>query len=446
MARDPSAASALRRAAIDAVGGLESEASLELLTRLAGGSDSFEIRAAAVNAAAAIAPRRAAGPAADLLAQLPPGAHPSAVLQGLLAQRGGPPALAAALAGKSLPADVAKLAVRTVQTSNQPSADLIAALRAAGKLEVAALAWTPQLAQELVAAVASAGDAARGEEIYRRAELQCVKCHAIAGAGGQVGPDLVSIGATAPVDYLVESMLAPNAKIKENYHSKLIATRDGRVITGIPIRESREELVVRDAEDREIVIPVASIEEKRDGRSLMPDGAADQMTRAELIDLLRFLSELGKVGEFAVGNAQLARRWETLQWTQEANRRLNRTSHDTAATDDPALTWLPAFSKVSGHLPLEGLPRFQPHRETAPTSFVRCRLEVTTPGAVRLELNDTNGLSMWLDGKPWRVEPQLEIELARGRHTLTFDLNHERRKEPLRVELLESAAQAQFVP
>ena len=49
------------------------------------------------------------------------------------------------------------------------------------------------------------------------------------GAGGKIGPDLTSIGASAPPDYLVESLLYPNAKIKEGYHSVLIATKDGKV-------------------------------------------------------------------------------------------------------------------------------------------------------------------------------------------------------------------------
>jgi hypothetical protein len=53
------------------------------------------------------------------------------------------------------------------------------------------------------------------------------------------------------------------------------------------------EIVLRGAEDREITIPVNAIEEKQDGRSLMPDGSVDQLTQRDLVDLVRFLSELG---------------------------------------------------------------------------------------------------------------------------------------------------------
>jgi putative heme-binding domain-containing protein len=60
-------------------------------------------------------------------------------------------------------------------------------------------------------------------------DMACVTCHAIGGVGGKVGPDYTSIGGSAPVDYLVESMLFPNRKIKEGYHSVLIETRRPRI-------------------------------------------------------------------------------------------------------------------------------------------------------------------------------------------------------------------------
>ena len=49
------------------------------------------------------------------------------------------------------------------------------------------------------------GDPSRGEEIYRRAQLGCVTCHAIGGAGGKVGPELTSLGASAPLDYIMRA-------------------------------------------------------------------------------------------------------------------------------------------------------------------------------------------------------------------------------------------------
>ena len=43
------------------------------------------------------------------------------------------------------------------------------------------------------------------------------------------------------MDYLIESILQPNAKIKENYHS-LVVVADGRITSGIKARETDKEL------------------------------------------------------------------------------------------------------------------------------------------------------------------------------------------------------------
>ncbi len=77
-------------------------------------------------------------------------------------------------------------------------------------------------------------------------------------------------------------------------------------------RESPKEIVLKDALRDEIVIAAADIEEKRIGGSLMPDGLDQSLTDAELADLFRFLSELGKPGPFGVTHRAFARRWQTL--------------------------------------------------------------------------------------------------------------------------------------
>ena len=74
-------------------------------------------------------------------------------------------------------------------TSGRPEPKLVEALTKAGKLD-AARTMTAAERAALLADVASQGDPARGEAIFRREAMQCLKCHAIAGAGGQVGPGL----------------------------------------------------------------------------------------------------------------------------------------------------------------------------------------------------------------------------------------------------------------
>src|SRR5262249_60074360 len=116
------------------------------------------------------------------------------------------------------------------------------------------------------------GARARGGGACRRKDQTCLQCHAIAGSGGQVGPGLESIGASAPVDYLIESLLQPNKAVKEGYHAVTVTALEGRVLTGIKVRETKTELVLRTSEDKEITLNPAMIDETKQAGSLMPEG------------------------------------------------------------------------------------------------------------------------------------------------------------------------------
>ena len=55
-------------------------------------------------------------------------------------------------------------------------------------------------------------------------------------------------------------------------------------------------------------------------------------------------------------------------------------------------------------MPLEELPRFEMRRfmtnEVSRVAFLRCQIEVTTPGKVKLGLNSALGLGLWIDQVP----------------------------------------------
>src|SRR5262249_4738042 len=301
-----------------------------------------------------------------------------------------------------------------------PSRDapaLVEALSKAGGLTTGPRTVSAEEMRQLVADVSKHGDPARGEAVFRRKDQLCLKCHAIGGAGGQVGPDLSSVGASAQVDYLIESLLEPNKAIKENYHSVLVTTTKGRLYTGIKVRQTKTDLVLRTAEDREVVIPVKDIDEQTPGRSLMPDGLTDTLTRGELVDLVRFLSELGKVGPYAVGRARVVRRWEGLEATPEARRLLGRGGPAAAAGGQRSLTWAAAYSAVAGLLPLAEVPHLKAGKDTNPVAVLRCQLEATAASKVRLRLSPAQGVRLWLDGKAVPANDAIVLDVPAGLHT-----------------------------
>jgi putative heme-binding domain-containing protein len=440
-ARATNTAESVRRAAMEGLAALGGSQSRQLLAELASPSQPSHIREMAIVSLAAIDLRAAAGPAADFLASAKQ-SDAGLIFETFLGRKDGAPILAAALAGHNLPADVARTGIRAVRGMGRDLPQLVEAITKAGGLKAGPRILSALEMRHLVTEVLIHGNAAHGEEVFRRKDLLCLKCHALGGAGGQVGPDLSSVGASAQVDYLVESILQPNKAVKENYHSMVVTTKEGRFFTGIKVRETNTDLVLRDAEDREVAVPLSAIEDKAMGGSLMPDGLADTLTRTELVDLVRFLSELGKVGPYSISKSRLVRRWQALEPNHAAYSLIDRTRVASVAASDANLIWTPAYSTVSGSLPVDAMPSFIFHKSESNSTdhygFVRCHMEATTPGKAVVSLNSSKGLQMWVDGEPIGPAAQVILDLTAAIHTLTFAINLDERREPLRCELADS--------
>ena len=138
------------------------------------------------------------------------------------------------------------------------------------------------------------GDAGRGREVFFRAgSNSCGGCHRVQGQGQWIGPDLSTIGVKYGRQELIHSILNPSAAIGYNFRSVVLALSDGRVITGLPVEESSDRLVLKTAAGERIVLAPGSIEDRRTSDvSLMPEGLAQSMTDRELVDLLVYLTTL----------------------------------------------------------------------------------------------------------------------------------------------------------
>ncbi|MFZ4767855.1 MAG: sorbosone dehydrogenase, partial [Roseimicrobium sp.] len=186
-------------------------------------------------------------------------------------------------------------------------------MRKSGNIKQMDKPLTPVEMTAMVAKVSKLGDPARGERVYRRQQLLCLGCHAIGGVGGVIGPDMVSLGASAQIDYLIESLLNPTAKIKEGYHMTMVTTKDGQVFAGGVAQDGANELVLRDAGNNLHKIAKANIAQKVISPvSLMPPGLTASLREDEFLDLVRFLSELGREGAFKTQPNRYIRTWRTM--------------------------------------------------------------------------------------------------------------------------------------
>ena len=428
--------------AMQSLGELGGQPSRTLLESLSTPSQRPDVREAAVAGLALIDVKAASSKAAGLLASGTP--NPGFVLATFTSREGGADALASALTSVKLPPDTAKLALRFLRETGQPNTSLTNVLVAAAGFSGAPVHLSPQQMNELIARMRSSGDASRGERVFRRADVGCYQCHAIAGAGGWLGPDLSSIGASSPVDYLIDSVLDPNKAIKDGFQGFSVVTNGGDVFSGIKVRQDAKQLVLRTNTEQEVPLALSDIKAQKDIGSLMPNGLADFLTHQEFLDLIKFLSQLGKPGPYGPTTAQYIRRWRVMDPVLPTLSSPNTNGIPSAAALDRQ-TWDPAYSLVSGELPADAL-----WRRGSSVAYARGQIEVTAPGKVRLLLNRSKGVLMCVDDNAVDVGDEMTVDFPIGIHTLTFrfGLSQRRGGEGLRVEVADvpgSSAHAQPV-
>ena len=370
------------------------------------------------------------------------------VTESLLQQKDGIRLLTETLGVADVPVGVGREMLRILRQSGRALPELEAAIRASGNLPARkTLSATER--EQLLAVAMKQSSPELGETVFRNEQLGCLKCHAVGGAGGKVGPDMISLGGSAQPDYLLDSLLNPNAKIKENYHTVIIATRSGQVYSGIQIGQSQEAVTIRNAEDVELQVRRNEIEEIVPGVSLMPEGLVDTLTDEELAAMVRFLSELGRTPEYTLSRRRLARTWEVMLPTESAAYRLRRTSYAMAATDDPAFEWKSVISKVNGSLPLDAIPEVSVRNRSAAGSrgigFARTYVDVTQDGPISFRLNDAEGLEIRIDDLPVAPAAEISLPLQRGRHRVTLTVDRAVRSQPIELELVESSGNAEVV-
>ena len=144
-------------------------------------------------------------------------------------------------------------------------------------------------ARELLAG----GDIERGREVFfRKAAVECLRCHRAEGRGGDVGPALDGIGGRRDRPYLLESVVAPSAAFADGFRTAVIVTDDGRTVAGIVKEETADGVALMTPDGRVQRIAAATIEERADGASAMPSDLATKLTPRELRDLVEWLASL----------------------------------------------------------------------------------------------------------------------------------------------------------
>ncbi len=149
------------------------------------------------------------------------------------------------------------------------------------------------LEQVVADAVKAKGDANLGRKLFLK--QGCVACHTVSKDEPLKGPLLQDITKRYKREELVESILKPSAKIAQGFESQYFVLDSGKVLEGFVVRESGDDIELRNAAGIVSVITVKEIDERgKRNISMMPVELVSKLTPAELAALLAYLESLAK--------------------------------------------------------------------------------------------------------------------------------------------------------
>lgn len=412
---DAKAPTQLRDDALAALVRIDKQAARKAISAMTGKDQPADVRMRGVIALVPLNTEKAAATAADVLASLPANASVAEMTGAFLGRQDGAEVLSKALASASINEDVAKKVLRYSLSIGRNEPALVKVLEEKAGLTGDARELTKEEVLALAEVVRQTGDPVHGEEVFRRAELNCFKCHAVNKAGGQIGPELTAVGVSSPVDYVINSLLYPSQAIKEAWQTKVILTADGLVVQGIEVAEDDEKLTLRDANGKIIEIPIDDIDFEEKGKSLMPSGLTKYLTDQEFVDLVAYLKALGTPDSpYAVRSTPRIQKWASLQ-------RVGGNIADYPAGDDKWRRvrdgqYTTLYAMANGDVPLDEALAVA----GGPTVYLKAMIDVEGEGPVNVKVGSSDGTYLYIDGKSREASETMTVDLTPGRHVVVL--------------------------
>jgi quinoprotein glucose dehydrogenase len=138
------------------------------------------------------------------------------------------------------------------------------------------------------------GSRLRGERLFNnQPAMACVRCHRVGNeSGGEAGPNLAGIGSRQPREYLLESVVKPNAKIAPGFDTVVVTLKSGGVAAGTVASETADVLSLRDTENKLHEVKKSDIAKREGAPSSMPEIFGALLTKSELRDVIEYLASL----------------------------------------------------------------------------------------------------------------------------------------------------------
>ncbi len=139
------------------------------------------------------------------------------------------------------------------------------------------------------------GDVESGRRVFfNNGAANCRQCHKVGDRGGEAGPNLAGIAGRQDAKYILESIVAPSAKLAAGYSAIAATMKDGTVVAGMLMEETDTQITVRNIETNELTVcKKADIATLPAPMSTMPPMGLI-LKKTEIRDLVAFLSSLKK--------------------------------------------------------------------------------------------------------------------------------------------------------
>ena len=155
--------------------------------------------------------------------------------------------------------------------------------------------WTIDELNALVAGGLKKRDFEKGRAMFGAAS--CFACHRFNNEGGGAGPDLTGLAGRFTTRDLLDSIVTPSKVISDQYGAVMIATTDGKVVTGRIVNLNGNGMAINTNmlnPNEQVQVDRTKIEEmKPSPLSMMPEGLLNTLNREEVLDLMAYLLSRG---------------------------------------------------------------------------------------------------------------------------------------------------------
>ena len=145
------------------------------------------------------------------------------------------------------------------------------------------MSYVPVLGRVLKA---GKGNLESGHKLYMK---HCGTCHLLHGEGEKIGPDLTTADRKNR-DALLINILDPSGTIRPEFVSQTALLSDGRVLTGLVIESSAQQITFVDAKQQKTTVARDEIDQLHPSEtSLMPERLLETLQPQEIRDLFSYL-------------------------------------------------------------------------------------------------------------------------------------------------------------